>query len=57
MTPTIAPAYPSGQSVVLEAMSMGRATLTTDSPAMREYVADGVDGVLVRPRDPAHMAE
>ena len=57
VTPTSAPAYPSGQSVVLEAMSMGRATLTTDSPAMREYVTDGVDGTLVPPRDPAHMAE
>ena len=57
VTPTIAPAYPSGQSVVLEAMSMGCATLTTDSPAMREYVTDGVDGALVPPRDPAHMAE
>ena len=57
VTPTIAPAYPSGQSVVLEAMSMGRATLTTDSPAMREYVTDGVDGTLVPPRDAARMAE
>lgn len=57
VTPTIAPAYPSGQSVVLEAMSMGCATLTTDSPAMREYVTDGVDGALVPPRDPARMAE
>lgn len=57
VTPTVAPAYPSGQSVVLEAMSMGRATLTTDSPAMREYVTDGVDGLLVPPRAPAHMGE
>jgi glycosyltransferase involved in cell wall biosynthesis len=57
VTPTIAPAYPSGQSVVLEAMSLGRATLTTDSPAMRDYVTDGVDGALVPPRDPASLAE
>lgn len=57
VTPTVAPAYPSGQSVVLEAMSMGRATLTTDSPAMREYVRDGVDGVLVPPREPDQMAQ
>lgn len=57
VTPTVAPAYPSGQSVVLEAMSMGRATLTTASPAMSEYVTDGVDGVLVPPRAPAEMAE
>jgi hypothetical protein len=57
VTPTLAPAYPSGQTVVLEAMSMGRATLTTDSPAMREYVNDGVDGVLVPARAPAEMAQ
>jgi glycosyltransferase involved in cell wall biosynthesis len=56
VTPTVAPAYPSGQSVVLEAMAMGRATLTTDSPAMREYVDDGITGVLVAPRDPCELA-
>ena len=47
VTPTVAPAYPSGQSVVLEAMSMGRATLTTDSAAMRDYVDDGKTGDLM----------
>ena len=57
VTPTVAPAYPSGQSVVLEAMSMGRTTITTDSPAMRDYVSDGFNGVLVPPREPAVMAE
>jgi glycosyltransferase involved in cell wall biosynthesis len=56
VTPTVAPAYPSGQSVVLEAMSMGRPTLTTDSAAMREYVTDGVDGMLVPAGDPAEMS-
>lgn len=57
VTPTVAPAYPSGQSVVLEAMSMGRPTLTTDSPAMREYVRDGWDGALMPARDAAGVAE
>lgn len=57
VTPTVAPAYPSGQSVVLEAMAMGRATLTTDSTAMREYVTDGVDGVLVPAHNPRIMAQ
>jgi hypothetical protein len=57
VTPTIAPAYPSGQSVVLEAMSMGRATLTTDSAAMRDYVTGEVDGVLAPPREPEALAE
>lgn len=57
VTPTLAPAYPSGQSVVLEAMSMGRATLTTDSPAMRDYVCDGVDGILMPPGQPSKIAQ
>lgn len=57
VTPTVAPAYPSGQSVVLEAMSMRKATLTTDSLAMRDYVTDGVDGALIPPSNPVHMAE
>ena len=57
VTPTTAPAYPSGQSVVLEAMAMGRATVTTNSPAMRDYVRDGVDGDLVAVHRPDLMAE
>lgn len=49
--PTTAPAYPSGQTVVLEAMAMGKAVVVTDSPAMREYVTVGVTGELVPPGD------
>lgn len=56
VTPTTAPAHPSGHSVVVEATSLGRATLTTDSPAMRSYVEDTVTGALVRPGDPDLMA-
>ena len=56
VTPTVAPAYPCGQSVVLEAMSMGAATLTTDSPAMRDYVEDGVNGLLMPVGDPEAVA-
>ncbi len=37
---------------VLEAMAMGRAIITTDSPGCRETVRDGVNGFLVPPRDP-----
>jgi hypothetical protein len=57
VTPTTAPAYPSGQSVVLEAMSLGKATLTTDSPAMRDYVTDGIDGMLIPAFQPAAIAD
>ncbi|WP_344092937.1 glycosyltransferase family 4 protein [Microbacterium deminutum] len=56
VTPTKAPAYPSGQTVVLEAMSMGKATITTDSQAMRDYVFDGETGILVSQRDPQQLA-
>jgi glycosyltransferase involved in cell wall biosynthesis len=36
---------------VLEAMAMGRAIITTDSPGCRETVKDGENGFLVKPRD------
>lgn len=36
---------------VLEAMAMGRAIITTDSPGCRETVKTGENGFLVRPRD------
>jgi glycosyltransferase involved in cell wall biosynthesis len=54
--PTTAPAYPSGQTVVLEAMAMCKAVVTTDSPAMREYVTAGVTGELVPSGDAGALA-
>ncbi|MGE5563891.1 MAG: glycosyltransferase family 4 protein [Bacillota bacterium] len=36
---------------ILEAMSMGRAIITTDMPGCRETVADGENGFLIPPRD------
>ena len=36
---------------ILEAMSMGRAIITTDSPGCRETVENGTNGLLVPPRD------
>jgi glycosyltransferase involved in cell wall biosynthesis len=54
--PTVAPAYPSGQTVVLEAMSMGRPVVVTDSPAMRDYVTSGVNGELVPAGDAAALS-
>jgi len=56
VTTTTAPAYPSGQSVVLEAMSMGTATITTDSAAMRDYVIEGETGALVPAGDAVALA-
>jgi glycosyltransferase involved in cell wall biosynthesis len=53
---TTAPRYPSGQTVVLEAMAMAKPLVVTDSPAMRDYVTPDVEGVLVPPGDPPAVA-
>jgi len=48
----VLPSYREGTPrSVLEAMSMGRAIITTDAPGCRETVKDGVNGLLVPPRD------
>lgn len=56
VVPTVPRAYPTGQSVLLEAMALGKPCITTDTAPMREYVADGVTGVLVPPGDPGALA-
>lgn len=44
----VLPSYHEGTpKSVLEAMSMGRAIITTDAPGCRETVVDGVNGILV----------
>jgi glycosyltransferase involved in cell wall biosynthesis len=53
----VLPSYREGTPrSVLEAMSCGRAIITTDAPGCRETVQDGVNGFLVRPRDSADLA-
>jgi glycosyltransferase involved in cell wall biosynthesis len=42
--------------VVLEAMAKGRAVIAADEGGPREIVTDGVDGLLIPPRDPARLA-
>ncbi|MDO5536820.1 MAG: glycosyltransferase family 4 protein [Desulfovibrionaceae bacterium] len=41
---------------VMEAMSMGRASLVTDVPGCREVVVSGKNGLIVPVRDPAALA-
>lgn len=48
----VLPSYREGTPrSVLEAMAMGRAIITSDAPGCRETVIDGVNGLLVPPRD------
>lgn len=48
----VLPSYREGTPrSVLEALATGRAVITTDAPGCRETVVDGVNGLLVPPRD------
>lgn len=53
----VLPSYREGTPrTVLEAMAMRRAVITTDAPGCRETTIDGVNGLLVPPRDAAAVA-
>jgi len=53
----VLPSYREGlPKSVLEALSTGRAVVTTDAPGCRETVVDGVNGLLVPPRDAHTLA-
>lgn len=54
----VLPSYREGTPrTVLEAMSMGRAVITTDAPGCRETVLDGETGFLVPVKDAHALAE
>jgi len=41
---------------LLEAMALGSFPVVSDLPALREWVLDGVNGLVFRPNDPGQMA-
>ncbi|NRD69959.1 glycosyltransferase family 4 protein [Psychrobacter okhotskensis] len=54
----VLPSYREGTPrTVLEAMSMGRAIITTDAPGCRETVIDGDNGFLIAVKDSDALAE
>lgn len=57
VVPTEVREYPTGQTVLLEAMAMGKACVVTDTPAMREYVEHGTTALMVSPHDPDALRE
>lgn len=49
--------YPSGQSVLLEAMAMKRAVVVTDAPALRGYFRNGETALVAPVGDPAALRQ
>jgi glycosyltransferase involved in cell wall biosynthesis len=49
--------YPSGQSVLLEAMAAGRACVATATPALADYLEPGRTALTVPPRDVGALCE
>ncbi len=41
----------------LEAMLCGNAVVVTDNPGAREYIVNGVNGIIVPPKDPSAIAK
>jgi glycosyltransferase involved in cell wall biosynthesis len=49
--------YPSGQSVLLEAMAMGRTVVVTQTEALAGYITEGVTALTVPPGDPSALRQ
>jgi glycosyltransferase involved in cell wall biosynthesis len=54
---TLPLAYPSGQSVLLEAMAMARTVVVTATPALQSYMIDGITALAVPPGDSGALRE
>ena len=46
----------SGQFAYLNAMAMGKLVVVTESPGVRDYIHDGVTGLVVPPSDPVELS-
>ena len=57
VVPVVPSDFPAGVTAVLEAMSMGRAVVVTDSPGLRGVVEHGRTGVVVPPHSPEAMRD
>jgi glycosyltransferase involved in cell wall biosynthesis len=55
VVPTHELAYPTGQTVALDAAAAGAAVVVTSTPAMREYFADSVTALMPAPGDAAGL--
>jgi glycosyltransferase involved in cell wall biosynthesis len=44
-----------GQTVLLQAMALGKPVIATRTAGTEDYIDDGVTGLLVPPRDPAAL--
>src|SRR6185437_17077004 len=60
VVPQRSDAYPFGSeggglTALLEAMAMGRPIVASDRAILHDYVADGVEALLVPPEDPAAL--
>jgi glycosyltransferase involved in cell wall biosynthesis len=55
--PTHELAYPTGQTVLLESLALGKPCVVTRSAALDDYVSDGVDVLLVPAGDAAALRE
>jgi hypothetical protein len=56
VAPILETTLPAGPLVILDALAMGKPVVATDVNGTRDYVQNGVTGILVPPNDPHAMA-
>lgn len=57
VVPTFDFAYPTGQTVAMEAAASGACVVVTRTQPMAEYFQHGVNALMVSPQDPAELRE